>query len=653
MSDSARSKTTNMADRVRSNLERRYLRAELSAQLYEKARDMPLIGVPAACITAFIFYTPQTVIALSIWLSLFLMIYAASYWTLFRKPCAPTSQNYVTWAYRFIVFFCLYALMWASLVLISFPHMGYWQQLSLVLVLFCIVAVPAPVFTYCQPVAVLHPSIILLPSILIYLFAHPHFDRHSIAALVMLAASGVLISKQVAASRQVLLALSDRRELKTSLQAIALMTKEKHIDSTTGLLNAEGFREHLAHTPERPLCVLAIKFREVDELYALHSKSAADKIVWSIAQRLSSHIGPDAALSHTGFGEFLLLVQTSDSRKVYDTLQEIAHPAFLTDEGKLSFKIAIGAATLNEAAGTQDKIVDHAIMAMKHATQEDGDRYVSYTESLAEQITQTFNIRALIKKALNDQEFELFLQPKVDIDANVVKGAEALVRWNSPELGFVSPAKFIPIAESTGDIIPLGRFVLEKAAQMSCSSDLPANFSIAVNVSSKQFTDPQLLPLLERIAAKLRDSDRKMEIEITESMFISDSDAINTALGRIRELGYRIALDDFGTGYSSLSILTKLHADTLKLDKSFIDPIPADVNHGAFVASIIRMAHSLNLDMVAEGIESEAQLDWLAHQHCDVAQGYYFAKPLAFSEFIEWLRHSSSADRQTKPARTV
>ncbi|WP_372980512.1 putative bifunctional diguanylate cyclase/phosphodiesterase [Marinobacter sediminum] len=638
---------------VFSRLERRFFRLELAKEIHKRARDIPFLGILTASFIAFLFHPFVGALKAGIWVTTFILIYLSAYWFLFRNRCIPSHKTYSAWTFKFVAFFGSFALMWATFAYMAMPELGEWQRLSLLMILFGIVALPAPVFSLCLPIAVFHPTTMLLPSILMCVLQHVHFDLHMLASLILLGGGVVFVCKQVATGQRILRSVDDKRALSSSMSTIEKLISEKYIDPVTGLLNGDGLQEQLPNMASSPLTVLAIKVDGIEDMYSLHGKGIADSIVWSIAHRLMSRKKPMAFLAHTGLGEFILVTpgaKCKDLRSKAKPIFELFSTPFVTDLGDVSFKVSIGAAFCEKKGGAATQAVSDAVAAMRTACWEQGNSFQQYDESLGTKLSQQFSIRSQLHKAIENNEFALHLQPKVDLSSGLVNSAEALIRWNSPELGMVSPAEFIPVAESTGDIIPLGRWVLQEAARLVQNPKLPASFSIAVNLSSKQFSDPALLSQLKQIHKRLKGTSRSLELEITESMVMAESADINRMLTKIKAMGFKIALDDFGTGYSSLSYLSRLQADTLKLDKSFIDPIPNDQQHADFVASIILMVKALKLKLVAEGIESEEQFDWFAAQGCDEAQGFFLARPVDFEAFLASLPLGRAQVDIPKPA---
>jgi len=281
-----------------------------------------------------------------------------------------------------------------------------------------------------------------------------------------------------------------------------------------------------------------------------------------------------------------------------------------------------------------------ADMAMYLAKEEGKNNYQFYTDDIQSRSIERLSIEKNLRFALERNELSLHYQAKVDFKTNTINGVEALLRWQNPQLGSVTPTQFIPVAEETGLIVSIGRWVLKTACAQNVSwqkQGLPS-VCIAVNLSVRQLTDENLI---DDIRTALNDSGMAphlLELEITESMMMRNPERMISVLEKIKLLGVRLAIDDFGTGYSSLAQLKHFTVDTLKVDRSFIRNIPHDSNDNAIAGAIIAMGKTLSLTVVAEGVETLGQLNFLKDSSCDEMQGYYFSKPIAPEQFADLLR---------------
>jgi EAL domain-containing protein (putative c-di-GMP-specific phosphodiesterase class I) len=241
---------------------------------------------------------------------------------------------------------------------------------------------------------------------------------------------------------------------------------------------------------------------------------------------------------------------------------------------------------------------------------------------------------------LLNEEISLVYQPKITVQNRQVMGVEALVRWNSPDIGFISPLDFIPLAEETGFIMPLGDWILEKAlSDLKEIHDLSGNaIDMAVNLSVRQFWDKELILRIEKIVNASQINPAFISLEITENMAMEDSEVALDIMDKLINLGTTLSIDDFGTGYSSYSYLKRFQAKSLKIDKSFVDELPHEKKTSAIMENLIDLGHTLGMEVVAEGVEDKAQYDFLNKTGCDIIQGYYFSKPLLKNELINYLK---------------
>ena len=316
---------------------------------------------------------------------------------------------------------------------------------------------------------------------------------------------------------------------------------------------------------------------------------------------------------------------------------------------------SIGVAVYPSDGTPADSLIEHADIAMYRAKKLGRNNFQFYTPAMNEESLERVRIESALRVALERKEFVLHYQPQVDLQSGRIVGMEALIRWQHPELGMVPPARFIGIAEDTGLIVPIGAWVMRTAcAQNKAWQDAGlGKLRVAVNLSARQFGAADLLPGIE---AALLDTGLEpdcLELELTESLFMSDITPAVELLHRMKALGVKLSIDDFGTGYSSFSYLSRFPIDVLKIDRSFVSDITQDANDAAIVASIIALAHNLRLSVIAEGVETAEQLDYLRHQGCDEMQGYYFSRPLPAREFEQLLRQHLGLNVQQAEAQAT
>jgi EAL domain-containing protein (putative c-di-GMP-specific phosphodiesterase class I) len=281
----------------------------------------------------------------------------------------------------------------------------------------------------------------------------------------------------------------------------------------------------------------------------------------------------------------------------------------------------------------------NAGLAMHRAKEKGRNQYQFFTKAMDDEASKRLQLEGEMRKGLENGDFFLVYQPKVDLLSGKVVGMEALVRWQHRESGIVSPVDFIPVAEDTGLVIPLGQWILEDACRTTKKwLDQGHDIKVSVNLSVKQFQSPDLNKMIENTLAEYSFPAKNLELEITESMVMGDMAAVIEKLQSLKAIGLEVSMDDFGTGYSSLSYLKKLPIDTLKIDQSFIRDLEADSEDAHIVSAIIAMAKSLNLRVIAEGVEKQEHVDFLKGKSCDLIQGYFFSKPLPAVEFAELLK---------------
>jgi len=318
--------------------------------------------------------------------------------------------------------------------------------------------------------------------------------------------------------------------------------------------------------------------------------------------------------------------------------QDLAQP-FKESEQELYVSASIGISLFPRDGAAPEELVKHADTAMYSAKDSGRNSYCYFTQGLNLEVREKVMMESGLRRAIARGELRLFYQPKIDLSSGRVIGAESLVRWQHPTLGLVSPAKFIPIAEESGLIVPLGEWVLHAACEQLRRWQLEGHeLQVAINVSARQFRQRNLAELVLRAMADSHIDPRFVEIEVTESAIMNDAQSSIATLEAMKAHGISISIDDFGTGYSSLSYLKRLPLDILKIDQSFVRDITTDHNDAAIVRAIIGLARSLGKKVIAEGVEDDNQLSFLNAYGCNYGQGYLFGKPLDPAMFIEVMR---------------
>jgi EAL domain-containing protein (putative c-di-GMP-specific phosphodiesterase class I) len=363
-------------------------------------------------------------------------------------------------------------------------------------------------------------------------------------------------------------------------------------------------------------------------------------------------------VARLGGDEFVLILndQTKEDvifRAMQRILGKVSEPMTIGDQ-ELCITCSAGVSIYPQDGADVDTLLKNADAAMYRAKERGRNTFQFYTSEMNALVNERLALEHSLRRALDRNELLLHYQPKVELATGRIVGAEALVRWQHPQWGLVFPDRFIPIAEETGLIVPIGEWVLRQACMQNRTwhdAGL-APVTVSVNVSARQFTQENFVNTVRQILSETGLNPRHLEMELTESMVMHDVEAAIAILQGLKSLGVRLSVDDFGTGHSSLSYLRRLPIDTLKIDKSFVNRIGAknDGDDGLLAQAIISLGHTLKLRVVAEGVETEAQLKFLTAHRCDEVQGYYFSKPIPAAEYASML---GSADVSNKPSLSI
>lgn len=422
-----------------------------------------------------------------------------------------------------------------------------------------------------------------------------------------------------------------------------------HYDALTGLPNRTLLAGHSARAIEMAQAggaPLAVMFLDLDHFKHVNDSlghRVGDVLLVEVARRLRAVIRGLDTVVRMGGDEFVLLLPGTNAQGcecLAGKLQQALHQPYHIDGHELSISCSMGLALYPGDGRDIDTLIQAADAAMYHAKRGGRDTYCFYTPQMQDQSRRALQLENALRRALERNQLRLLYQPQVRLDCGRVCCVEALLRWEHPELGPVSPAEFIPVAEDSGQILQIGEWVLRTAMQQLHAWRAAGlhDLKVAVNLSSIQFRQQQLPEVIDRILQDEGLPASALELELTEGVAIHDPHQTTAAMDRLRERGVCLAMDDFGTGYSSLSQLKRFQIHKLKIDQSFVRDLEHDSNDRAIVSAIIRMAQALGMQTTAEGVETAAQLQFLREQGCDEAQGYHLSHPLPPGELERFLR---------------
>ncbi|WP_295626163.1 EAL domain-containing protein [uncultured Nitrosomonas sp.] len=440
--------------------------------------------------------------------------------------------------------------------------------------------------------------------------------------------------------------------------AVALFTKNREellirqarIDNLTGLPNrflfTEQLQKEIAQTrrEEEKFAILYIDLDNFKKINDSLGHSAGDKLLCDAGSRLQKCIRESDTIARLGGDEFAIILSQIDSEhKIVSVVNKIINSMtkpFIINGEENVVAASIGIAVYPHDGANIADLMRNSDIAMYRAKAKTGNQYIFFEENMNVEVVRRATIERELRRAISEQQFVLHYQPQYDPTTNLPRGAEALIRWNHPEKGLVSPGYFISLAEETGLIAEIGRIVLiEACAQYRTWLNQGISLDyVAVNVSVKQFYHPDFLKSVETVLSDNAMQPHCLELEITESVMMDDTKVVLDVLHKLKQLGVQLSIDDFGTGYSSMSYLEQLPFDTLKIDMSFVRKIQDDGSGGTIAATIAAMAHALNKKIVAEGVETQAQLDFLRNQNCELIQGYFYCRPLPAEELTQMIQ---------------
>ncbi len=422
-------------------------------------------------------------------------------------------------------------------------------------------------------------------------------------------------------------------------------------DPLTGLPNRALYSYQLAYAVGRSKAApgtVAVVLLDIDRFKAINDSlghEVGDALLVAVTRRLSEIDGGAELIARFGGDEFLALFERPAGDAYAQALAFIEralaalHEPFAVGGTEVFLTASVGVAVTTEDHKEATALLSNAEAAMYRAKRSGGSSVETFGESMRVEVRERMSTEHSLHRALERSELMLHYQPVVEIDGTRTVGVEALVRWQHPEQGLLGPYRFIPVAEESGLIIPIGAWVIEEACQQLRDWQAVGRTgpygSVDVNLSARQIDHPEIVETVERILADTGLPPQNLTLEITESALMKDAASALGVLRALKEVGVSLAIDDFGTGYSSLSYLQRFPLDVLKVDKSFVDELGVNQEGEEIVQAVINLAHALGLEVVAEGVETERQLEVLQRLHCDFAQGYLFSKPVSAAELID------------------
>jgi len=456
--------------------------------------------------------------------------------------------------------------------------------------------------------------------------------------------------------------ISERKQSEERIRNLA------YYDSLTHLPNRQLYNEQLnfaLSSARRHTSKVATVLFDLDHFKRINETlghSVGDRLLVAVAERLRQCVRdydavsrPEAdsgkggtTLARLGGDEFILAMadidRVEDAAKAAHRLIQAMQAPFRLDEHEIVVTASIGISLYPDDGADAETLLKNADSALYHAKDAGRNNYQFYNQSMNDRAFARLSLEGSLRRALENQEFLLHYQPQVDAQSGAIIGAEALIRWRHPDLGLVSPLDFIPLAEESGLIVPIGEWVLQTACTELKAWQAAGNGTLrmAVNLSGRQFRQQDLVETVQRAISAAGIAPQSLELEITESMLMQDATETTRLLDNLKALGVKLSVDDFGTGYSSLSYLKRFPLDALKIDRSFIRDIASDPDDAAITTAILAMAGGLGLEVVAEGVETMEQLGFLRSRNCQMIQGYLFSKPLPSEEIRALLREQTA-----------
>lgn len=480
---------------------------------------------------------------------------------------------------------------------------------------------------------------------------NPELDRAAIKA----GAADYLVKDRldIASIERTIRYAIDRKRAETELARLA------HYDSLTGIPNRLLFNDRLDRALQRaergdsPFALLYVDLDGFKSVNDTHGHDVGDKLVQGIAERLSQCIRRTDSVARIGGDEFTVLLEkvssTNDTVVIAQKIIDIITEPFDINGQQLRVGSSLGIAVYPDAGRDATTLIKHADMAMYEAKAMQGSNYRFFTDKMSDDEVDQNRLDIELRAAINNDELELFFQPRVSMRTGKIVGVEALLRWSHPERGLLLPCDFIATAKQSGLIVPMGYWALNRLCayigQMNKKHIAPLR--ISMNVAQEQLVAPNFVSTVASILETANVNGNRFEFEFAESDVVANPESIAADMETMAKLGIHFALDDFGTGFSSLPQLQQLPITTLKLDTSHVQKVNDDEDSANVVRAMIYLAHGLELKVVAEGVETEAQKTFLAENRCDHLQGFFYSEPLSFDDFIRLLSSDGATSRRS------
>jgi diguanylate cyclase (GGDEF)-like protein len=436
----------------------------------------------------------------------------------------------------------------------------------------------------------------------------------------------------------------------------AANVKIEHYDTLTSLPNRVFFNEVLSKAllqAKRHNKYLAILFIDFDHFKAVnkhYSEHYGDFVLKEMAQRFMDNLRAGDIIARLGGDEFIVLLNDIEDPRhagiVADKLLQACQQSINLQGQTITLKASIGVSIYPNDGESLEDLQKNADIALYKAKRSGGSAYQYYRTEMDIAVHEHIRFENALQQALQKKQFILFFQPQLNLESGNIEIVEALIRWDHPTLGLLNPERFIPLAEESGLILPIGEWAIREACRITKSWH-NAGFdpiTVAVNISPKQFREPNLENIIANCLTEFDLAPQFLEVEVTETAVMDNVDIAIDKMKKIHEMGVKVAIDDFGTGYTSINYLRKFPVSVLKIDQTFIKGIPKNQNDVAITSAVISLGHNLGLDVVAEGVESLQQIQYLAENNCDLIQGYFISRPLPASKIILQFNKSVTLD---------